>query len=387
MMRAVRVVLLIALAAGCGFDHGMIPGDSGDAPGPGSDTGSGSDTGGNGVCPWSYTPTNFDPCALPSPAELHVTADTTLDTQTTTLPKLSRMQSDSSPLTVIHLTTLAIDAGTTLTLQGTAVVLAVDGNADVAGTIVVAAGNDDPNQCDAAMRGSPGQDSMNQNGGGGGGGGGAGDGDGGDGGDGAGTMAGSKGAKGKKNNSTLSPLRGGCRGGAGGRNNAAGSGAEPGRGGGGLQIATNATLTITGTGFIDAAGRGGSGGIARVGGGGGGAGGGIFLEGPTVLVMAAAHLCADGGSGGEGGGDTAIGNNGRTSPCSGAAGATTIFQGTYGGAAGGGGYYVTPSGGNALSSSGFDGGGGGGGGGVGWIRLKSPGASNTGIVTPAPVTN
>jgi hypothetical protein len=38
-------------------------------------------------------------------------------------------------------------------------------------------------------------------------------------------------------------------------------------------------------------------------------------------------------------------------------------------------------------SSGSDGGGGGGGGGVGWIRFSSPGLSNSGIVTPAPVTN
>src|SRR5512135_3549940 len=99
MMRDVRV-------AACGFDHGQISGDAG---------GSGVDT---TACAWSYSPTNFDPCELPAPVELHVTADLTLDTAATTLPKIFITQSDLSEITVIHLSQLTIDPTRTLTMTG-----------------------------------------------------------------------------------------------------------------------------------------------------------------------------------------------------------------------------------------------------------------------------
>jgi hypothetical protein len=55
-----RVVVLLAVAAGCGFESGYVPT---------SDSGNGS---GSAACAWSYTPTNFDPCELPAPGSLRV---------------------------------------------------------------------------------------------------------------------------------------------------------------------------------------------------------------------------------------------------------------------------------------------------------------------------
>jgi hypothetical protein len=183
---------------------------------------------------------------------------------------------------------------------------------------------------------------------------------------------------------SFSPLRGGCRGGAGGRTDGSGTAAEPGRGGGALQISTNAKITVTLLGSIDAAGRGGEGARgAHHGAAGGGSGGSIFLEGPKVQLDFGAHLCADGGSGGEGGGNGVGGNNGNAGACSGTGAAST--SGTFlsvGGNGGKGSYWFSPAGGNAGGASG-GGGGGGGGGAVGWIRVKSPSSSNGGaIVTP-----
>jgi hypothetical protein len=300
------------------------------------------------------------------------------------LPKLAVTQSDGSPLTIIHLSELTIDTGATLTVTGSAVVFAVDGNADLGGTIVAAAGADHDTQCAASNRGEDGADSGSLIGGAGGGGGGAAADSGGDGGNGAGTQAGGHGKHGGKLTSMLSPLRGGCRGGQGGRFNGTGAAAAPGRGGGALQISTNAKLTLTAGSMLDAAGRGGSGGPAgHIGGGGGGAGGGILLEGPAIQLDGTAVLCADGGSGGEGGGSTAVGNNGNPGACTGNTAAQTIFQGTYGGAGGDGSYAGMTGGGNASNSSGSDGAGGGGGGGVGWIRISSPNLDDNGaVITP-----
>jgi hypothetical protein len=85
--------------------------------GSGSGAGSGSGSGSAALC-WSYAPTNFDPCGLPAPAALHVTADTTINADTTTLPKTVVSQEGGSQLTVIHLETLTIDSAPTLTLTG-----------------------------------------------------------------------------------------------------------------------------------------------------------------------------------------------------------------------------------------------------------------------------
>jgi hypothetical protein len=373
----VRAALLLVGLAACGFDHGrdLSAGDGGNGDGGGS----GSD---GTVCAWSYTPTNFDPCMLPAPAALTVATSTTIDTATTMLPKKLITQSDATTITVIHLSQLTVDPLATLTVTGTGIVFAVDGPVDINGTLVAVGGNDNTVHCEDS-RGTPGSDSNDTGGGGGGGGGAAAANDGGDGGDGSGTQAGGKGSKGSKVSSTQSPLRGGCRGGNGGRFNSLGQASAGGRGGGALQISTNDKITIRG--MLDAAGRGGGGGpSAHIGGGGGGSGGAIFLEGPTIELGLASRLCADGGSGGEGGGVTVAGNSGVTGECTGIAGAQTeeTFN-SAGGPGGGGGYLVSSSGGNAGGAT-SSGGGGGGGGGVGWVRVKSPNVDNNGaVITPA----
>lgn len=388
MMSAVRVAVFVVLGlAACGFQHGSLSDDDGgagsDAGSAGSDASMGTtDTG--PTCAWSYTPTNFDPCMLPAPKPLNVASNTTIDTGSTTLPTMSLTQSDGTPLTVIHLTTMSVQGGRTLTVTGSAVVFAVDGNVQIDGAIVSSAGANDATQC-AQSFGAPGTDSQDEDSGaGGGGGGGAGD-VGGDGTNGAGDQAGVHGAAGAKvPGASFSPLRGGCRGGAGGRADGNGTAAEPGRGGGALQISTNAKITVTFGGSLDAAGRGGVGASgAHHGAGGGGSGGSIFLEGPTVQLDLGAHLCADGGSGGEGGGNGVSGNSGNAGACSGAGGASTsdTFL-SVGGNGGSGSYWLSPAGGNAGGASG-SGGGGGGGGAVGWIRVSSPSSSNGGaVITP-----
>lgn len=369
----VRAALLLVALAACGFEPGMYPDDSG--------SGSGSDA----ACAWTYTPTNFDPCMLPAPAGLTVTTDSTIDTAATTLPKRQVVQSDGTPLTVIHLSSLVVDPFVTLTLTGTGVVLAVDGEATINGTIVAAGGTDNDVHC-ATARGGNGTDSGDEDdGGGGGGGGAAAAGDGGSGSAGSGVLAGFAGEKGVKATSTLSPLRGGCRGGDGGRPDGRGQAALGGRGGGALQISTNTKLSLRG--MIDAAGRGGRGGTAaHVGAGGGGSGGGILLEGPAIDFGLGSRICADGGSGGEGGGVTVAGRNGETGACTAILGAQTPrTPNIAGGSGGGGGFRVVHDGGNAGAAA-SSGGGGGGGGGVGWIRISSPNVDDSGaIITPEPI--
>ncbi|NVB85696.1 MAG: hypothetical protein HOV81_45450, partial [Kofleriaceae bacterium] len=219
-----RVAVLAVGLAACGFEHGSLSGDDGNAvTDAGSDSGSaGSDasmgtTDTGPTCAWSYTPTNFDPCTLPAPAPLAVTSNTTIDTGSTTLPKLSLTQADGTSLTVIHLSTMSVQNGRTLTVTGSAVVFAVDGNVQIDGAIVASAGSNDATQC-AQSFGAPGTDSQDDDSGAGGGGGGGAAEVGGAGTNGAGGQAGMHGGAGAKvPTASFSPLRGGCRGGAGGR--------------------------------------------------------------------------------------------------------------------------------------------------------------------------
>lgn len=381
-MALVRAAVFLVGLAACGFEHGQFVGPGGDDdPDAGSgDAPSGSDAPG---CAWSYTPTNFDPCALPAPGSLTVSSSGTLDTATASQPKLVITQSDGTSITVIHLSQLTVDPLVTLTVTGTGVVFAVDGEVDINGTIVAEAGADNATHC-ASARGANGTDSQDSGGGGGGGGGGAAADDGGDGGDGEGPQHGAKGAKGAKVSSTLSPLRGGCPGGNGGRHEQAGTAPAGGRGGGALQISTNTNITVNG--FLDAAGRGGAGAPgAQVGAGGGGSGGGLLLEGPRIDLGFAARLCADGGSGGEGGGATVGGNSGQPGACTSIGAARTQnTTNSFGGDGGDGGWLLAVKGAGAQNGVGGGAGGGGGGGSAGWIRLKSPDVSNDGAaITPA----
>lgn len=367
-MRA-GLCLVVAVSA-CSFEQGTLPGDGG--------TGTP-----DGPCAWSYTPTNFDPCTLPPPGGLTVTEDSRLDTTGTTLPKYTVTQSDGTTITVLHLSSLTVEPGVTMTMTGAGVVFAVEGEARVDGTIVAEGGTDLPAHCDTA-RGSTGTDSQDaQNGGGGGGGGAAGADDGGTGGKGSGVTPGAAGARGRKMTSTLSPLRGGCPGGTGGRAAGTGVAAVGGRGGGALQLSSNTKVTVNG--LLDAAGRGGAGGTAaHIGGGGGGSGGGLLLEAPAIRLGLGARLCADGGSGGEGGGVTVSGNEGVRSPCTAIANARTARTGNSAGGDGGSGGFVGSTSGQGGGDATSSGGGGGGGGGVGWIRVKSPDLDNGGaIITPS----
>ena len=399
-----RRAWIVALLAGCSFHPGAapgpMPGDGGpDAPIHASDgpvDSPGMTVDGDPQCGWGFTPTNFDPCMLAgSPVPLDLTSTgLTIDPDATTLPHTRVTQpADGSTIVVIHLASLTVDGASSLSIQAApdvaGVVLAVDGDATIAGRVQVA-GTDNPSGCGSAA-GTMGANSMNSNDGAGGGGGGAASADGGDGGDGNGPMKGAKGPKGShvSNGAMLSPLRGGCPGGAGGLISGSIQAAAPGgAGGGALEISARGMISTMG--LIEAAGQGGKGAPGRGdGGGGGGAGGGILLEAPAVTNSGV--LCADGGSGGEGGGASSMGFDGNAGACNGFGPARTPkVNGTLGGDGGDGGYKGSVGGGDGgggLHQMGYpNGGGGGGGGGVGWIRLRAAGGTPTvsGTVTPAP---
>lgn len=395
---------ILALLGACSFRPGAIrdrspdaagadaqPADAAMPDGPGA-TG---DTAGDPTCGWGFMPTNFDPCMLAaSPAPLHVTGgQMTLDPDNPGLPSTRVMQSNGSTIEVVHLSSLTVDSGAELVISAATdragVVLAVDGDATIGGAIQVS-GTDDPMGCGGAA-GAAGQNSGNSYDGAGGGGGGAAAADGGDGGDGNGGMKGAHGAHGAhvSGGDMLSPLRGGCPGGAGGiYGGSTDTPAAGGPGGGALEI--SARGMVMNSGRIAAPGLGGTGAPDHSeGGGGGGAGGGILLEGMTVTTSGV--LCADGGSGGEGGGLTSPGDSGTSGACNGMSGATTgIVLNTLGGNGGNGSYAGTTTGGAGgaglhFSNGSPNGGGGGGGGGVGWIRLHAISNPPTvsGVVTPA----
>jgi len=158
----------------------------------------------------------------------------------------------------------------------------------------------------------------------------------------AGDLTGTGGANGgnggsSTGNTTITPLRGGCPGGAGGRpNDTSASGSGGGAGGGAIQISAAGLLSISGT--VTASGAGGQGGLRDQlsssseggnGGGGGGSGGAVLLEGQDVLIPAGARLTSNGGGGGEGGDGNAGNNNGDP----GSDGPTTTAAGGAGGSA------------------------------------------------------
>ncbi|HET7505184.1 MAG TPA: hypothetical protein VFK02_29400 [Kofleriaceae bacterium] len=100
---------------------------------------------------------------------------------------------------------------------------------------------------------------------------------------------------------TITVLRGGCRGQAGGDESTdvgAGNGGSGGHSGGALYLVARQSITIPGT--IRATGARGEGGQTQSGGGGGGSGGLVVIEAPTITV--AGQISANGGGGGQGGG-------------------------------------------------------------------------------------
>ena len=166
-------------------------------------------------------------------------------------------------------------------------------------------------------------------------------------------------------NATITPLLGGSAGG--GEEGNYGGGA----GGGAIQIISSTSITIGGTGLINAGGAGGFAGHQA----GGGSGGAILLEAPTVTVSGT--LAANGGGGGENGANattTATGATGGIDP------KAELVGGT--GSAG-----TTIDGGNGVTNTDLSTGGGGGGAGRIRVNTSSGSATITGVVTPATSTS
>ncbi|AFE05422.1 hypothetical protein COCOR_03765 [Corallococcus coralloides DSM 2259] len=346
-----------------------------------------------------YTPSNFDPNAIPGGeiGELRTTGAVVFDTETQTWTPQANGGPDTTAFTLktvaqgggapdillIPVRTLAL--GGELRIVGSRpVILAVYGDATlnhsilasgqiVNGAPVPGAGG---NQACTTSQGNNGTFSGGQGGGGGGAG---------------GATAGANGGRGLNANATRGdggslqasafiPLLGGCAGGAGGgTGNAAGG--PGGAGGGAIQISVARTLTVGKT--LSVSGGGGLGGKANAsndaaaGGGGGGSGGRIVLEAFQVSLTSNARLTANGGGGGEGGGAGAGVANPGADGISGSEDTATSANGgkdgaTTGGDGGKGGTSNTPTsgenGGTVVLGSG---GGGGGGGAAGSIYLRS----------------
>ena len=324
---------------------------------------------------WSYAPSHFDPCDVApfgswTPAPNAYILDTTtgsLDGDDAEPPFATAVVAgEGGPLRLIAVDALDLGVNVTIRVIGDLpLVIAVHGAAVLDGAIDVSAIGAElagPGAVAAPCSPGPqvGDDAQPDLGGGGGGGGGFGS-AGGDGGDAESTVI-DGGAGGAANGSpSLSPLRAGCAGAAGGKSEETLQGGAPGLGGGALQISVATTLTMAGT--INASGGGGGAGGGTLssggGGGGGGSGGGVFLE--AWSLHADGTVCAAGGGGGGGGDDDE--EPGEDGNCL----ALSITGGP-------------PNGGNGAGAaapqdgdSGVDDeGGGGGGGGIGRIRLRVP---------------
>ncbi|MDP3154558.1 MAG: putative metal-binding motif-containing protein [Archangium sp.] len=198
-----------------------------------------------------------------------------------------------------------------------------------------------------------------------------------------GDHGGDEGDRGDANgNGGLAPLRGGCRGGDGGRASP-GSGLG-GRGGGAVQV-TAASITLGAGATVSAQGEGGKGGAAnlRVGGGGGGSGGAVFLEANRLTISPGAAVVANGGEGGEGSGfsNGADGQSGQRSTSR-----ASSFAIGCGGNGGSGGARNDGAGNGRDPDCGNRSPGGGGGGSVGRIRFNALTAcdvSGWALVSPA----
>jgi len=175
---------------------------------------------------------------------------------------------------------------------------------------------------------------------------------------------------------TLVPLRGGCRGGAGGQEATNGA-VFGGAGGGAIQLSVAGMLNISGT--IVAGGGGGQRALLlEDGGAGGGSGGAIFVEAQSVVSTTTAWISVNGGGGGGGYGHDAMGGNpvaGANAPPRSTAGGTGGAAVNLGGRGGNGAGASTAAQAGANAQQGipllqFGAGGGGGGGGVGRIRVR-----------------
>ncbi len=355
---------------------------------------------------WSFMPSNFTPCTttvhptvvLDSGVYTYTpqTGVLTNGGTTTTLP------SAGSPR-VLAVSGFEIRPGVSLEVRGNEpLIIAVYGNATIAGVLTVSANGSTPGAGAAMCTGAVGSDAdsgLAKSAGGGG----------------AGGAFGTNGAAGGtgdtstatktpggaemaiEGTSTLQPLRGGCNGGTGGQEHDTAM-ADPGVGGGGggaIELSVRDALVLAGSARVEARGGGGRGanGISNgagthegAGGGGGGSGGAIFLESRTMVIAPTATVCANGGGGGGGSHNTNDGTAGADGPCAiaAAAGGTSDSTGV-------GGFGSTFGANPTLGGAGggADAGGGGGGGGAGRIRIHAAtGPAPTGfIVSPMPVLN
>lgn len=369
---------------------------------------------GSGACvapapTFPYTPSNFTEAQLPTASgALTVGCNTTVDTLAadggvgwTTCgggparPNHVVITVGGNPAVLFFMDSLTVNGGNTFRVTGARpAIFAVRTTATIGGTIDVgstptSAGAGGELSCGAGFGQNGSAGGSPQSGGGAGGGG-----FGLDGADGSDAEDGSaKGGKGVTNGG-VAPLRGGCRGGHGGRfdsTNANGTG-RGGWGGGALQISVGTTLTVNGGGIITAHGAGGGGGASgeRIGGGGGGSGGAVLLEGAEVRVNGGSYVTANGGAGGEGSGDTVAGGTGQNGDNNSATPATSPDNGC--GANGGSGGTGTdlPGTGGARETSNCNSiankPGGGGGGGVGRIHFRASTActiAGAALVSPA----
>lgn len=338
------------------------------------------------------TPSNIDPCAILAP-----TGDLTLSTGTWFLNTNSTTLRDSNnntqPLTavalaqtgggpdvlVVSVNNLSIGNNASLRVTGTRpLVIVAFQSMSINGTLSVGGASTDDGagggtDCTVGTgeAGAVQTDGNDNDGGSGGGGGGFGSG--GEVGakiaDDVSSGATSKGGQ-AEGNDALSPLRGGCRGGAGGST----GGGAGGRAGGAIQLVAGGTITVGQNGQVTARGgfgNGAAGDDTSGGGGGGGSGGGILIEALTLQLQG--KLIANGGGGGEGAAGNVAGANGLDGQPSvdGASGGT----GGPGGDGGNGGARnigaspgqegAAPGGGATAAH-----GGGGGGGAVGRIHLR-----------------
>jgi hypothetical protein len=346
-----------------------------------------------------WTPSNFTPASYTYTKDVifncSVVYDSTSDTFTPSgccasgCPDVSanvpQVGSTGGPLVdILRFKSLSLTS--TFTLRGQhPVILAVDGDATVTGTIDASAYGATPGAggswsgCGSSAGTIGGSHNGNHTGAGGGGGGGfnlAG-GTGGAGHQGPGGGAGGQVAA----NLTLIPLRGGCRGGDSGEGRQGGA-STGGAGGGAVQISARGRVTVSGT--IDAGGGGGAAGVPQNeedGGGGGGSGGAILLEGTPVTISGNLRAKGGGGAGSSSGyddqypgqaGSDGRGNNGAGGPPNGGAssgpqtGGTGVIPGNTGqnGANG----EISPCG----FCSDIEGAGGSGGGGGGGVIISRP---------------
>lgn len=377
-------------AAGPDGPHEGGAGEGGSPFGPDADVDAGP------VLPtpaYDYAPSNFDPM-VPEIRGI-ARADVMLDCGTSEFDSTELAfsnwcgaepaalvidQAGGGDVAVLVMDTLTVAAGSVLRLSGSRpVVLAVFGDARIAGTVDASARGETPGpgadrSCDGGQ-GSTGANSGDYSGAGGGSGGGfgSGGGDGGPGGDGVGSAGAAVSGGIAVGNAALTPLRGGCSGGRGGSGtNAIGAGAPGGGGGGAVQISAAGTLDVYGR-VIAAGGGGDVGASSQNGGGGGGSGGAIVLEGAPLDIDGAAVISANGGGGGAG--QPSSGSNASRRGSDGVAGVEIAAGGEASGSGGEGGpgaaRVAEAAAGSTGGSNWPDGaGGGGGGGGVGRIRLN-----------------